>query len=34
MYQLKILLLGISPTIWRRLLVPVSTNIAELHHII
>ena len=33
-YQLKISLLGISPMIWRRLLVPGSTRIAELHHII
>ncbi len=34
LYQLKFSLQGISPMIWRRLLVPGSTSIAELHHII
>jgi hypothetical protein len=33
-YQLKIVLTGISPMIWRRLLVRSSTTIAELHYII
>ena len=33
-YQLKVRLLEISPMIWRRLLVPGSTDIAELHRII
>lgn len=33
-YQLKIVLIGISPMIWRRLLVRSSTTIAELHQII
>ncbi len=32
--QLKIRLLGISPMIWRRLLVPSSTTLRELHGII
>ena len=32
--QLKIRLPGISPMIWRRLLVLWSTNIAELHGIL
>ncbi len=30
-YQLKIRLLGISPMIWRRLLVPASATLRELH---
>lgn len=29
--QLKIRLLGISPMIWRRVLVPASTSLQELH---
>lgn len=33
-YQLKIHLLGISPMIWRRLLVTSETTIAQLHHIL
>jgi hypothetical protein len=33
-YQLKIVLTGISPMIWRRVLVRSSTTIAELHAII
>ncbi len=31
--QLKICLIGISPMIWRRVLVPVSTTLHELHGI-
>ena len=33
-YQLKIMLLGISPMIWRRILVKSDTTISDLHHII
>ena len=33
-YQLKITLRGISPLIWRRLLVRAETSLAELHHIL
>jgi hypothetical protein len=33
-YKLKIVLRGISPLIWRRLLVRADTSIAELHHIL
>ncbi len=33
-YQLKIRLLGISPMIWRRVLVPASTTLRELHGIL
>lgn len=33
-YQLKVVLLGISPLIWRRILVDGDSTIAELHHII
>jgi hypothetical protein len=33
-YQLKVLLLGIIPMIWRRLLVYSTTTIADLHHIL
>ena len=33
-YQLKIVLRGVSPMIWRRVLVRSDTTIAELHHII
>jgi hypothetical protein len=32
-YQLKIALRGLSPLIWRRLLVRAHTSIAELHFI-
>lgn len=32
--QLKIRLLGISPMIWRRVLVPISTSLRELHGIV
>jgi Plasmid pRiA4b ORF-3-like protein len=33
-YQLKVVGLGISPMIWRRLLVRGDSPIAELHHIL
>ena len=33
-YQLKVLLLGVSPMIWRRLLVRGDTTIADLHFIV
>jgi hypothetical protein len=33
-YQLRIRLCGVSPLIWRRLLVRSDTSIAELHHLI
>lgn len=33
-YQLKVLLLGVSPMIWRRLLVCGDTTIADLHFIV
>ena len=33
-YQLKIALRGISPLIWRRLLVSADTSIVDLHHIL
>lgn len=32
--QLKIRLIGISPMVWRRVLVPASTNLRELHGIL
>ncbi len=32
-YQLKVRLVGISPMIWRRVLVPASTSLRELHGI-
>jgi len=32
--QLRITLIGIAPPIWRELLVPQSTTLADLHHII
>jgi hypothetical protein len=31
-YQLKVVLLGISPMIWRRLLVKSDSTIADLHY--
>src|SRR5919106_4259961 len=31
-YQLRVVLLGISPIIWRRLLVRGDSTIADLHH--
>jgi Plasmid pRiA4b ORF-3-like protein len=33
-YQLKVALRGISPLIWRRLLISADTSIADLHHIL
>ncbi len=33
-YQLKIVLRGVSPMVWRRMLVRSDTTIAQLHHII
>lgn len=33
-YQLKVALRGISPLIWRRLLVCADTSLADLHHIL
>ncbi len=33
-YQLKVSLRGISPMVWRRLLVPDAATIADLHHIL
>lgn len=33
-YQLRVVLRGISPLIWRRLLVPAGTTIAGLHDIL
>ena len=33
-YQLKVRLLGISPMIWRRVLVPASTTLRELHGVL
>jgi hypothetical protein len=33
-YQLRVVLAGISPLIWRRLLVPTTVTIVELHTIL
>src|SRR5215510_51971 len=33
-YQLKVALRGISPLIWRRLLVSAETSLADLHYIL
>jgi len=33
-YQLKVVLLGISPMIWWRLLIRSDHTIADLHHIL
>lgn len=33
-YQIKVRLLGISPMVWRRILVPASTTLRELHGIL
>jgi hypothetical protein len=33
-YLIKVMLLGVSPTIWRRLLVGSDTTIADLHFIL
>ena len=34
MYQLRVVLCGVSPLVWRRLLVVSTTSIAELHEIL
>ena len=34
MYQLRVVLAGISPMVWRRLLVPAETSVAGLHAIL
>ncbi|MEL6788252.1 MAG: hypothetical protein AAFO76_12785 [Cyanobacteria bacterium J06607_15] len=33
-YQLKIVLLGVSPMIWRRIKISSDSTIADLHYII
>ncbi|MCP3933553.1 MAG: plasmid pRiA4b ORF-3 family protein [Bacteroidetes bacterium] len=32
-YQLKVILLGVSPMIWRRLLIHGDSTISDLHYI-
>jgi hypothetical protein len=34
LYQLRVVLRGISPLIWRRVLIPADTTIAELHAVL
>ena len=34
MYQLRVVLCGVSPLVWRRLLVISETSLAELHEIL
>jgi hypothetical protein len=34
LYQLRVVLHGISPLIWRRLVIPAGTTIAELHAVL
>ncbi len=33
-YQLRVVLFGVSPMIWRRLLVRSDTNLAQLHQVL
>ena len=33
-YQIKVTLLGTSPLIWRRVLVPAEVTLAELHDVL
>lgn len=33
-YQLRVVMAGISPLIWRRLLIPADTTIAGLHTVL
>jgi hypothetical protein len=33
-YQLRVMVHGVSPLIWRRLLVPAETSITDLHTIL
>lgn len=33
-YQLRVVLAGISPMVWRRLLVPAETSVVGLHEIL
>jgi hypothetical protein len=33
-YRLRVVIAGISPLIWRRLLIPATTTIAQLHAIL
>jgi Plasmid pRiA4b ORF-3-like protein len=34
MYRLRVVLNGVSPLVWRRLLVSSETNLADLHEIL
>jgi len=33
-YQLRVVVRGVSPLIWRRLLIPADTAVAELHAVL
>ncbi|HZM64701.1 MAG TPA: hypothetical protein VFC16_00170 [Nakamurella sp.] len=33
-YQLRVVVRGVSPLIWRRLLIPADTTIADLHAVL
>src|SRR4051812_26488517 len=33
-YQFRVVLCGVSPLVWRRLLITSKTNLAELHYIL